>query len=599
MKLMDLFTADKQITDTTNKNQTNSVQNSVLINRQIHSLVPGQTIQGELVARNGSEVQVKLADDVIIKARLEQNMNLEVGKMVTFEVKNNGHSLYLSPLYTNVATDANILKALDMASLPITQKSIEMTEMMMRAGLSIDRNSLQQVFRESNLFTNADIADIVDLHKLSMSVNEGNLSQLAAYKNLNHQLVNGLNHCMDTLPDTMQNLLQSGDIAGAEKLFQELLNMIQTGGTADTAQSADGVGQTGADMMQTPLQNPALVQTADGQLLVLPFGGDGQVFTFSGDAQLLQTLLQALSDGDEGLLQALSDGDEGLLQALAQAGGADSNPETGQLSWNQNINTLNATLGSDNSMVQLLMQGEHRQVLHSMLQQDNGQSLLQLLAQNTGDRGQGVQSLSDYLKGNLQGMWTITPEEVADAKQVEQLYQRLDRQVKGLMHALESVNQTGTEAYRATVSLSQNLDFMQQLNQAYTFVQLPLRLQQGENAHGELFVYTNKKHLAAKAGQISALLHLDMKHLGPLDVYVAMQNEKVNTKFYVQDEEMLDFLGAHMDILTERLKARGYHYQCEMVTREAGEEKTQSSIQQILKANGHVPMVHYAFDVRT
>ena len=44
---------------------------------------------------------------------------------------------------------------------------------------------------------------------------------------------------------------------------------------------------------------------------------------------------------------------------------------------------------------------------------------------------------------------------------------------------------------------------------------------------GELYVYTNKKNLADNDGNVSAFLHLDMDHLGPVDVYVAMQQQKV------------------------------------------------------------------------
>lgn len=289
MKLTDLFTSEKQMVDTSGKSQANSARNASTINRQIHSLAPGQTIQGELVARNGNEVQIRLADDVIIKARLEQSMNLEIGKTVTFEVKNNGQSLLLSPLYANTATDANVLKAIEMASLPVNHRTVEMTELLMKAGLSIDRNSLQQVFRESNIYANTELADIVDLHKLSMPVNEGNLSQIASYKNLTHQLVTGLNNCLEVLPDTMQDILKSGDVGGAEKLYRELMNMVQESVSGEI--HGEISGEIYGEM------KPALLQTADGQLLILlpPTQEQAQIYSFPGDGQLLQTLIDRKS----------------------------------------------------------------------------------------------------------------------------------------------------------------------------------------------------------------------------------------------------------------------------------------------------------------
>ena len=147
--------------------------------------------------------------------------------------------------------------------------------------------------------------------------------------------------------------------------------------------------------------------------------------------------------------------------------------------------------------------------------------------------------------------------------------------------------------------MSQNVDFLQQLNQMYSYVQLPLRLQQ-RDAHGDLYVYTNKKNLANKEGNVSALLHLDMEHLGPVDVYVAMQSNKVNTKFYLRDDDMIDFLAAHMDILTDRLRKRGYECSYAMTTREEKtKETTKGGLDPLLGQERGVMLSRYAFDVRT
>ena len=205
-----------------------------------------------------------------------------------------------------------------------------------------------------------------------------------------------------------------------------------------------------------------------------------------------------------------------------------------------------------------------------------------------------------FFAGALKGDWVLRPEELAVPGRVEELYRRLDRQLKGLATALEHAGQNGTEAFRATASLSQSVDFLQQLNQMYSYVQLPLRLQQ-RDAHGDLYVYTNKKNLAKKDGNVSALLHLDMENLGSVDVYVAMQSSKVSTKFYLRDEEMIDFMAAHMDILTERLRARGYDCSYAMAVREEKKEQTpaKGGLEPLLKQERGVMLSRYAFDVRT
>ena len=129
----------------------------------------------------------------------------------------------------------------------------------------------------------------------------------------------------------------------------------------------------------------------------------------------------------------------------------------------------------------------------------------------------------------------------------------------------------------------------------YTYIQLPLKMQNGEQ-HGELFVYTNKHSLASKDGSVSAFLHLDMDNLGPVDCYVTMKDSKVNTNFKLKDEETLDFIEAHMHILNDRLEKRGYslNSKCNLLSEET------SGMEEILKTdNLKVFGGHHSFDVRT
>ena len=203
------------------------------------------------------------------------------------------------------------------------------------------------------------------------------------------------------------------------------------------------------------------------------------------------------------------------------------------------------------------------------------------------------------LAGQLKNSWMLRPEEIASPGKVEELYRRLDRQLKTLGSALEEAGQTGSAAYRATAAMSQNVDFLQQVNQMYAYVQLPLRLQH-RDAHGELYVYTNKKKMSDRDGNVSALLHLDMENLGTVDVYVAMKNSKVSTKFYLRDDEMIDFLGAHMEVLTGRLRKRGYECSTSMVRRsEAAGEATEGGLDPLLRQEKGRVLSQYSFDVRT
>lgn len=593
MRLTELFTGEKQISDA-GKTQQNIGKTDV-VNRQIRSMVPGQTIQGEVISKNGGEVQIRLSEDLMLQAKLDRNMNLEVGKSMTFEVKNNGKLLVLSPLFTNVASDANVLKALDMASLPINGATVSITKQLMEAGLSIDRNTLQQVYRESNLFPQAQASDIINLHKMQMPVNQSNVSQIVSYRNLSHQLVTGMNNVLDALPDMFTQMMESGDAEGAVKLYQQLTLLAREGAAAESviARNIPKEGNVLPNILSDEIIQQSKVAGNNGieQLSAEIKNEQNSVIqddSLSGSTAQGNVLQETVTQAAELLPEELMTDQNVVPDATAEESKAFDQ---------RNLNVQeNLPIGSSETFEAKSQSSQQLQELLMKLPTDlSEKNILAGLKQMVREGG-GNKFLEPVLQ-LLKQQWTIAPEQVADAEQVEKLYRRLDKQIKGLAQIMEGVGQTGMPAHSAATNLVQNLDFLQQMNQLYTYIQLPLRLQNGE-AHGDLYVYSNKKHLAEKNGQISALLHLDMEHLGPVDVYVSMMNEKVNTRFYLQDEEMLDFLMVHMDRLTQRLQKRGYQCSLEMQVRELGEEQ-KNVIQKLLEQENHVPMAEYAFDVRT
>ncbi len=586
MKLTQLFTGEKQIEDAARaKKEAESAGtgSKASLGRQIRALVPGQTLRGEVISRNGSEVSVRLAEDMVINARVERSLNLETGKNMTFEVKNNGSTLVLSPLFENMAADANVLKAIEMAGLPVNDTTVSMTELLMRAGLSIDKNTLQQVYREAGSFPDASIEDIVDLHKLGLPVNENNLAQIASYKNFTYQLETGLYSLMQELPRMLAEMAAKGDVQGAVRLLREIFSLLQetvmpAGETSLTAeQLPSGLNGTVQMRAQESPAGQAVLEAVFGQQ------GKGQPEVQPGMEQVQASQGQAVQTEQGQVL---------IQQGLEEQAAAQYGPE------------------GQSEIEQGAAQTEQVPVQQSLTEQPAGNrpsmgaslesSLESLLKQLWAEKGLGKESVIREIRAalsqNLQEGFTLTLEEASDLGQVERFYQRLGRQLKALTQVLEEGGQTASGAFKAVSNLSGNLDFLQQVNQLFTYIQLPLKLQQG-GAHGDLYVFTNKKNLAASKGSLSALLHLDMEHLGPVDVYVTMQSERVSTRFYVKDEEMLDFLEQHMELLTKRLQKKGYDCSFSMQVREEKEKKT-GGMEPFLGQESHVPMGHYAFDMR-
>lgn len=542
MKLTGWFSQDK-IADNS-RVQTPNNANTEQVNRQIRALVPGQTLRGEVVSREGNNAQIRLLQDVLVDAKVDADIRLELGQNITFQVKNNGQTLNLSPLFTNMATEGTVLKALDMASLPVNENTVAMTKQLMDAGLPIDKNTLQQIWHESNAFPDAEILDLVNLHKVELPVTEENITQMASYRNLTHQLTAGIAETGESLTNMLQGLVESGDIEQAATIYSEVLELL-------AFEDAAGETVTGQQQTEGPLPEPGVDVT------VTPEEAEQMPVKPSATAP------EAVP-GQKTIIEEPTETASGNGQTIKENPGAEKTQEAPQL---QNLQKL-LKQGLETKDIPLL-----RSILHNSK----------------------VAELPEKL---LADRWSIKPEDVESPERVEELYQKLGKQLKGLSNLLEENGQRGSSAYQNVTNLSQNVDFLQQINQTYAYIQLPLHLRQGEHKTGELFVYTNKKNLARKDGQVSALLHLDMEHLGPLDVYVALKDTKVSTKFYVQNDTILDYLEANMDVLTERLQKRGYDCKCETTLR-TELQQTAQAMTPLLKTEGSVPVAQYAFDVRT
>lgn len=554
--------------------------------KMVKSLVPGTTIQGEIIAKNGNEVQIRIDKDTVLQARLEQDVNVEEGQNIRFQVKNNGTTLTLSPLLTNTAQADNVYKALQMAGLPINESTVAMTDEMMKLGMSIDSRSLQNMFKDVVTHTDASATDVVFLHKMDMPLTESNLRQIQNYTELQHEVVKGMQDVTDALQGLINSSTGGADIAAGvdantltqyqnlvkELISDTLMGMLPDGAGAAGEETGGNLtgGITGADLA--------------GEV---PAGG------ISGDA-----LAAGITGADltgEALADAPLSGNAAFIRGVLQDAAFSELLNNGLVTEEEAAGFLKEAAG---------LLTEKGITLSGNTTQEMMKALLDIAAGNT-QEAESLQRLfsgkvwKNLLESTVKTQWSLTPETLPKEGEVGKVYEKIVKSLHTLNETLQQSGAQNTALQESITNLSENIDFMNQLNQMYTYVQLPLKMQNGEK-NGELYVFTNKRSLAEKDGEVSALLHLTMEHLGPLDVYVKMNQGKVSTEFTVEKEETLLFLEKNMSILTDRLQKRGYDISCKMkVKDEAGEPE--NPIERLLteKQNGAVSVhAQYAFDVR-
>ena len=549
--------------------------------QDVKNLQPGQTIQAEVVSVKGNEITIALTKDIHLQARMDQEMPLVPGQSLTFEVKSNGQDrLALSPLYENLSQDPNALKALQAAGLPQNEQTIQMVRSLMNEGLPIDKNSLLEMNRQMMTNPGVDSTTLAQMNRLQIPVTPENIAQFEAYKNYEHQISQSILDIADGLTDTSLQMLQEGDVEGMVTLNKEILELFAKEGMAEGELIADdgNVSDAGGKAILSEGQN---INTPES----LNTSGNEGIPTVTNPESAIREGIAAMVNPDEILSEAGDDlqifeniknnlplnanDKEQLLQTLKDAGFS--------------LKLLNSVANNELDTTALL------RMLNQELQEFPENFTSTKLSDLFGSKEYGT-----LLKDEISRQWLLKPEEVAGERKVEELYKRLSEHTEKITNALSQTAKADSPLAGNVNQLTQNVNFMNQLNQMFTYVQLPLKMN-GENTHGELYVYTNKKSLAKKDGNVSALLHLDMDHLGPVDVHVSLHGQKVATKFYLQDESAIDFVAAHMHILNERLEKRGYSMQCELIEK----EQPVNVMEEILEKDKNISLLsNYSFDAR-
>ena len=526
---------------------------------QLASMKNGDTFTAKVVRNNGSDVTLKLPGGNLINARLGSEMSITEGQNITFQVKNNASSISISPLLTNTATDVSVLKALNQASLPVTDTSAAMVTEMMKAGLPIDRASILDMYSGISANPQAPVSDVVDLAKLGLPATPENLENIGNYKNLSYQIDRGMQDIADKTGQALMDMISSGDTKNAAGLMNTLIDTalshiseiedpyIEEGMQSGSAAGTDTMQPGNAENASNAIQN----ETANAQ-------------EASDPAARALELLKAMQDPGAAEGAKASGINEGQTAAVNVE---NTGAQSGSL---QNISFKDAFDQTVTLMRTLTGDSEYQPAGTADLLRDI--SLFQQKALESEDMS-GLKKLlsSDPLKSLtldvLKNEWSIQPSEVADKDKVESLYRRLNGQLSMLKEGLAAAGAQNTPAFNAVNNMGSNIDFLQQINQMYAYIQLPLKLSGGDSAHGDLYVFSNKKNMTSDDSVVTAFLHLDMDNLGPVDVYVSMDVKaggKVSTSFTVADDETLDLLNDHMDQLTERLKGRGYDLKCSM-----------------------------------
>lgn len=511
----------------------------------LNEMSKGMIFEGTVSSVRGNQVKLALSNGQQILARLAGKFSFEQGQSVFFQVKNNdGGTIEIKP-YTVDGEGANLtlMDALKAAGLSVDGINLSMVNKMMEEHMPIDKTSLNQMYQLVQDNKDINVTTLVELKRLGIEINQVNAAQFENYANDKQAIT----IAMDSLIDELPNALSAEDLSMYKLVTQarDILNIVTEGLTEEAFISSEA-----SDMSQYE----AIMRDNKSAPVVKKHFNIAELFeslnSVSGESQDIHTT-QKINNApatDTILLQENETKSNTIGFLLSDKQIEELNEQVRMLLPDLQENNI-SLYSADSSVVGILND------IKSMLENTpaNADTLRHLFS------GEAFKLM---LKEALEQQWMIKPGDLEkNPKKLDGLYDKIEKQITNMEIILKTSGVVNPKAEALADNIRGNIEFMNQINEAYTYVQVPLKMNE-KNASGQLYVYTNKKSMSNPDKELSAFLHLDLEHLGGTDVSIKMLHRKVTTNFYLDSDESYALVKQFLPVLEKRLQDKGYN--CEL-----------------------------------
>lgn len=545
----------------------------------LNEMSKGMIFEGTVSSVRGNQVKLALSNGQQILARLAGKFSFEQGQSVFFQVKNNdGGTIEIKP-YTVDGEGANLtlMDALKAAGLPVDGINLSMVNKMMEEQMPIDKTSLNQMYQLVQDNKDINVTTLVELKRLGIEINQVNAAQYENYANDKQAIT----IAMDSLIDELPNALSAEDLSMYKLVTQarDILNIVTEGLPEEAFISSED-----SDMSQYE----AIMRDNQSAPVVKKHFNIAELFeslnSVSGESQDIHTT-QKINNApatDTILLQENETKSNTIGFLLSDKQIEELNEQVRMLLPNLQENNI-SLYSEDSSVVGILND------IKSMLENTpaNADILRHLFS------GEAFKLM---LKEALEQQWMIKPGDLEkNPKKLDGLYDKIEKHITNMEIILKASGVVNPKAEALADNIRGNIEFMNQINEAYTYVQVPLKMNE-KNASGQLYVYTNKKSMFNPDKELSAFLHLDLEHLGGTDVSIKMLHRKVTTNFYLDSDESYALVKQFLPVLEKRLQDKGYN--CELNVNSGSKQMNfvAGFLKKDLPPTGQVH--RYSFDIR-
>lgn len=573
----------------------------------VGELEVGNIFEGTVNSVRGGKVLLALGNGQMVLAQMDGRVNITPGSSMFFQVKSNdGETVAIRP-YTGAGNTGNpiLLNALTTAGLPATERNFVMVDSMMKEQMSVGKQSLLEMVRVLNANPDVKVPTLVQMTKMGIPINAQTAAQFENYLTDSHTIFSQMDDAINQITGVFENEEMTGEAAFAvnEKildileqenpravvLLEEMQGETQKAAAAPEQQGgaagAEPIPLNGEAAGKVPEQQmdasvKEAVQTlAEGRV---PLSGEPLSSLFSEEqlahlTKILQSVPALATDTQ--LFPGLTP-DETFVDTMS--------PEEQSF-----MGTKEAPLPEEASKAVLnkdMNVGEFLTAVRNALEENSIYGFA------------GVKRLfssKEYqtaLRSVMEQQWLIKPEELRQEHKVSELYDRLEAQMNQMEHVIRAAGAEAQSFHTAAADVQSNIEFMNQVNQVYNYVQIPLRLS-GQNASSELYVYRNRRNQSDPDGELTAFLHLDLEYLGSTDVSIKLKEKNVTANFYLDDDASYELVEKHLPILEKHLKKKGYFCKVTVAKEPVESANFVENIRE--KENSAAATLHrYSFDVK-
>lgn len=573
----------------------------------LSELSQGNIFEGTINSVKGNVVSLGLSNGQQITARLDGKVSLTEGHSMFFQVKSNdGNYVQIRPFMLDGAgANLTLLDALKSANLPTDTANLSMVNQMMQQQMPIDKASLNQMYHLLQANPQVNASTIVQMVKLGIEITPGNAAQFENYMSDRQAITAAMDDFINELPEIMSD----GDLSMYRLALQgrQIINIVTDGLKENTDTASDKI----FGVASSEISGMAVNEAANGNIGVASNEPADETAEAASNGTVNENTGEVLNEAAGGDANEPINGMRDIIQTEETAENVlvpqkptenIAENSLGSVMTDEQLKELNEQIKSllpdkagneislyskDDSIVGTL--NDIKELLKNTAA--DKQTLLKLFS------GSGFKAM---IKNALTRQWMITPEQLKESDKqltdkIGRLYEKVSEQLDKMQEIIKSSGVVKENVSALAENIRGNIEFMNQVNNVYTYVQIPMKMN-GHNASGQLYVYTNKKNITDPDKELSAFLHLDMDNLGATDVSIKMLKKEVSTNFYMDNDESYILIERFLPKLEEKLRNKGYSCKLSVVNEKHHVNFVDDFLKKDLPPAGQLH--RYSFDMR-